>query len=191
MTMTTPNPVLTGTPARLEAPGGAYISDPTNATMVMGGSEWDGAPQIPGAKLVVHAMGDRTNSQLTFAEVTFPVGQRPWFHAHHAEDEGFFILEGQLTVTVLDENGERHTLVTNPGELVWGPMNYAHSYHVTSDVPCKTIIALTPGSTLPAYFAAVQNLELDPTDKAAVDAFVKDCIERWGLEFFPEIPLDV
>lgn len=103
MTMTTPNPTMTRTPARLEAPGGAYISDPKNATMVMGGSEWDGAPQIPGATLVLHAMGDRTKDQLTFAEVTFPAGQRPWFHAHHREDEGFFVVEGQLTVTVLDE----------------------------------------------------------------------------------------
>ncbi|TCJ68481.1 UNVERIFIED_ORG: hypothetical protein EDC92_1511, partial [Dietzia maris] len=45
------------TPTRMEGPGGAYISDPKNATIVMGGSEWDGAPQIPGATLVLHAMG--------------------------------------------------------------------------------------------------------------------------------------
>ncbi|MGM0724549.1 MAG: cupin domain-containing protein [Actinomycetota bacterium] len=179
------------TPTRMEGPGGAYISDPKNATIVMGGSEWDGAPQIPGATLVLHAMGDRTNNSLTFAEVTFPVGQRPWFHTHHSEDEGFFILEGQLTVTVLDGDGQRHTLVTNPGELVWGPQDYAHSYHVTSDVPCKTIIALTPGSTLPAYFAAVQNLELDPNDTAAVEAFCEETNRLYGLEFLPHIPLDV
>jgi hypothetical protein len=56
MTITTPNPTTTQTPARLEAAGGAYISEPKNATMVMGGSEWDGAPQIPGATLMLHAM---------------------------------------------------------------------------------------------------------------------------------------
>ena len=77
-----------GTPTRLEGPGGAFVSDPAAGEMTMGGSVWDGAPQIPGAKLVLHAMGDRTNGQLTFAEVTVPAGQRPWFHAHHREDEG-------------------------------------------------------------------------------------------------------
>lgn len=188
--MTTTNPTTMRTPARLEAPGGAYISDPENAKIVMGGSEWDGAPQIPGAELVIHALGDRTDNLLTFAEVTFPVGQRPWFHTHHREDEGFFVVEGQLKVTVLDQEGKRHTLLTNPGELVWGPRDYAHSYHVTSDVPCKTIIVLAPGSTLPAYFAAVQNLELDPTDEAAVQAFCEECNRLYGLEFFPNIPLD-
>lgn len=179
-----------GTPTSQEGPGGAYVSDPKNATLVMGGSEWDGAPQIPGATLVLHAMGDRTNGQLTFAEVTFPVGQRPWFHTHHREDEGFYVVEGQLTVTVIDEKGERNTLVTNPGELVWGPQNFAHSYHVTSDVPCRTIIVLTPGSTLPAYFAANQFLELDPTDAAAVEAFCEETNRLYGLEFLPHIPLD-
>lgn len=178
------------TPARLEAPGGAYVSDPENSTMVMGGSKWDGAPQIPGTKLVLHALGDRTDGQLTFAEVTFPVGQRPWFHTHHGEDEGFYIIEGQLTVTVLDAEGNRHTMVTNPGELVWGPKDFAHSYHVTSDVPCRTIIVLTPGSVLPAYFEHNQNLELDPTDAAAVEAFCEESIRLFGLEFLPHIPLD-
>lgn len=179
------------TPIREEAPGGAYVSDPKNAELIMGGSEWDGAPQIPGAKLVLHAMGDRTDGQLTFAEVTFPVGQRPWFHTHHREDEGFYVVEGQLTVTVLDNEGGRHTLVTNPGELVWGPRDYAHSYHVTSDVPARTIIVLTPSSTLPAYFRHFQTLELDPTDTVAVEAFCEEANRLYGLEFLPHIPLDV
>lgn len=178
------------TPARLEGPGGAYISDPTSATIVMAGSEFDGAPQIPGAKLVLHAMGDRTDNSLTFAEVTFPVGQRPWFHIHHREDEAFFVLEGQLTVTVIDGDGKRHKLVTNPGELVWGPQGFAHSYHVTSDVPCKTIIALTPGSAVPFYFANNVNLELDPNDKEAVKAFCEETMRLYGLELLPDIPLD-
>ena len=182
--------VAASTPAQVEAPGGAYVSDPTNATLVMGGSVFDGAPHCPGATIVVHALGDRTNGQLVFTEVTFPAGQRPWFHTHHDEDEGFYVVEGQLTLTVLSESGERHVLVANPGELVWGPKDFAHSYHITSDIPCRTIIVLTPGSTLTGYFAAAQNLQLDPTDNAAVEAFCEETHRLYGLEFFPHIPLD-
>jgi quercetin dioxygenase-like cupin family protein len=190
MTATEATTALDGTPTRLEGPGGAFISDPVAGEIIMGGSEWDGAPQIPGTKLVLHAMGDRTDGALTFAEVTFPVGQRPWFHAHHGEDEGFYVLEGQLTVTIIDEEGKRHKMVTNPGELVWGPKDFAHSYHITSDVPCRTIIVLTPGSTLPTYFRDNQFLELDPTDAEAVEAFRQKSLRLYDLEFFPNIPLD-
>src|SRR6478735_3433537 len=159
----------TRTPARVEAPGGAYISDPANATFVMGG---------------------RTDNQLTLAEVTFPVGQRPWFHIHHSEDEAFYVLEGQLTVTVIDGDGVRHKLVTNPGEMVWGPQGFAHSYHVTSDSPCRTIIALTPGTVIPFYFANNMNLQLDPNDKEAVAAYCEETLRLYNLELLPDVPLD-
>jgi quercetin dioxygenase-like cupin family protein len=182
---------LSVTPIQVEAPGGAYVSAPSHATIVMGGSVFDGAPHCPGATITVHALGDRTNGQLIFTEVTFPAGQRSWFHTHHSEDEGFFVLEGQLTLTVLSESGERHALVTNPGELVWGPQDYPHSFHITSDVPCKAIIVLTPGSALTGFFAASQNLQLDHTDEAAVAAFVEETNRLYGTEFFPNIPLDV
>ncbi|MDH6198495.1 quercetin dioxygenase-like cupin family protein [Mycobacterium frederiksbergense] len=178
------------TPAKVEAPGGAYVSDPARATIVMGGSEWDGAPQIPGTKLIYHALYDRTDGQVTIAEVTFPAGQRPWFHIHHGEDEAFYVVEGQLTVTVIDHEGVRHKMVANAGEMVWGPKDYAHSYHVTSEGPTRTIIVLTPGNTLPAYFQYYQNLELDPNDPVAVAAFVKEARERYNLEFLPHLSLD-
>lgn len=65
------------TPTKIQAPGGAYVSDPAKATLVMGGSDFDGSPQCPGATIVVHALGDRTNSQLIFTEVTFPPRPTP------------------------------------------------------------------------------------------------------------------
>ncbi|RIR60956.1 cupin domain-containing protein [Mycobacteroides abscessus] len=182
---------LAVTPAQVAAPGGAYLSDPSNATIVMGGSVFDGAPHCPGATITVHALGDRTTGQLIYTEVIFPAGQRSWFHTHHREDEGFHVLEGQLTLTVIDDTGQRHALVTNPGEFVWGPQEYPHSFHITSDVPCKAIIVLTPGSSLTSFFGASQSLQLDHTDKAAVAAFVEETNRLYGTEFFPEIPLDV
>ena len=179
-----------GTPASQETSFGAYVSDPAVGNLTMGGSDWDGTPQIAGAHLVYHALADRTNGQVMVAEVTFPSGQRPWFHTHHREDEGFYVIEGQLTVTVIDEQGERHVFVVNEGELVWAPRGYAHSYHVTSDTPARTIIVTTPGNTLPEYFPRHQNLELDPTDEQAVAAFAEESSRLYGLEFHPEIPLD-
>lgn len=80
--------------------------------------------------------------------------------------------------------------VVNAGELVWAPRGYAHSYHVTSDTPARTIIVTTPGNTLPEYFPLNQNLELDPNDQQAVAAFVEESNSLYGLEFHPEIPLD-
>ena len=43
------------------------------------------------------------DGQLTIVEVTEPPGAQAPLHVHHREDEGFWILEGDVTFEVGDE----------------------------------------------------------------------------------------
>jgi mannose-6-phosphate isomerase-like protein (cupin superfamily) len=165
----------------------AYVSDPDASNLTMGGSDFDGAPTIAGSLIKWHALADRTDGQLVVARTVFPSGTRPWFHIHHHEDEGFFPLSGQITVTLIDESSQRHTLVADPGQLVWAPRGYPHSFHVTSEEPADTIIVATPANPVD-YFAKFQSLQLDSPDD--VKAFCEESLRLYGFEFFPDIPLD-
>jgi|SRR5215207_8762704 len=175
------------TPVKQETPFGAFVSDPKGTDLTMGGSSFDGSPTIAGSEIQWHALGDRTDWQLILARTVFPPGTRPWFHTHHREDEGFFPLTGQITVTVLDENSERHKLVANAGELVWAPRGYPHTFHVTSEEDADTIIAATPGNPID-YFTRFQNLQLSTPEE--IEAFCEESMRLYGFEFFPDIPLD-
>jgi mannose-6-phosphate isomerase-like protein (cupin superfamily) len=185
--MATQAPSEVVTPVKAETPFGAYVSNPNAPRLAMRGSDFDGTPTIAGALITWHALGDRTGGQLNMARTVFPSGVRPWFHIHHNEDEGFFPLSGQITVTVIDEEDARHELVADAGELVWAPRGYRHSFHVTSVEAADTIIVATPGNPVD-YFTKFQDLELDSPE--AIDAFCEESMRLYGLEFFPEIPLD-
>ena len=55
-----------------------------------------------GGLATVKATGKETDGRYTLVEVLEPEGEQP-FHVHHREDEGFWVLEGELTFEVGDE----------------------------------------------------------------------------------------
>ena len=47
----------------------------------------------------VHADGDTTAGHLGLVEILdMPAGSMPPLHVHHANDEGFYVLDGDVTV---------------------------------------------------------------------------------------------
>ena len=59
-------------------------------------------------------------------------------HVHHHEDEGFWILEGELTVYVGDQ-----TLKAHPGSFLFGPKDVPHAFTVDSG-PARLLFLFTP-----------------------------------------------
>ncbi len=55
-------------------------------------------------------------------EMTAPPGSQPPPHVHHDEDEGFYVLEGE--VTLFTPEGET---TLGPGEFAVGPRSLIHS----------------------------------------------------------------
>jgi quercetin dioxygenase-like cupin family protein len=67
-----------------------------------------------------------------------PPGSMPPLHVHRAHDEGFYLLEGELTIHF---PGEDVTLA--PGEFALGPRGVPHTYRVGSE-PAKWLVLSVP-----------------------------------------------
>lgn len=91
-----------------------------------------------GALAEIKATAEDTDGQLCIVEVTEPPGAEAPLHVHHREDEGFWILEGEVTFTVGDV-----TIEAGPGDFAWGPRHVPHRYTVGPN-GCRMLFLCTP-----------------------------------------------
>ncbi|CAN5650482.1 cupin domain-containing protein [soil metagenome] len=120
-----------------------------------------------GALAVVKASGADTGGQMTIIEVTEPAGAEAPLHVHHREDEGFWILEGEVTFEV---GGT--TIEASAGDYAFGPRDIPHRYTV-GDAGCRMLFICTP--------AGFEELVIDMSEPA----------ERRTLPPAPEGPPDM
>jgi len=85
------------------------------------------------------ATGDDTNGKYAMWEAIVPPGGGPPPHVHSREEEGFYILEGEITFTV---NGEK--IVATAGMFANVPVGTPHSFKNESDRPAKILISVAP-----------------------------------------------
>ncbi|HYF24485.1 MAG TPA: cupin domain-containing protein [Baekduia sp.] len=88
---------------------------------------------------VVKATAADTGGRMTILEITEPPGARAPLHVHHAEDEGFWMLDGSATFEV---GGE--TIEARAGDYVFGPREVPHRYTAGPD-GCRMLFLFTPG----------------------------------------------
>ena len=62
-------------------------------------------------------------------------GDMPPLHVHAAEDEGFYVLEGRLTLHLPGRSVE-----LEPGGFALAPRGIPHTYRVTSDAPAVVLV---------------------------------------------------
>jgi quercetin dioxygenase-like cupin family protein len=79
-------------------------------------------------------------------------------HVHHSDDEGWHVLEGQLTFRYADR-----TETAGPGTTVFIPAGVAHTYTVAA--ASRYLIVLTP--RLSALIAALQ-ADRDPAHQEEI-----------------------
>jgi mannose-6-phosphate isomerase-like protein (cupin superfamily) len=87
----------------------------------------------------VKASAADTGGQYTLVEMTAPPGLEAPLHVHHTEDEGFYVLEGRVTVVVGDD-----TVELAAGEHAFGPRDIPHRFTVGPD-GARMVWVLTPG----------------------------------------------
>ena len=92
-----------------------------------------------GSLAVIKATAADTGGQMTIVEITEAPGAEAPLHVHHREDEGFWLLEGDVTFEVGDATIEAHA-----GDYVFGPREIPHGYTVGS-AGCRMLFILTPG----------------------------------------------
>lgn len=127
------------------------------------------------------ATGEDTNGKYALFEAIVPPGGGPPPHVHSREEEGFYILEGEITFTV---NGEQ--LVATAGMFANMPVGTLHSFKNESDHPAKMLISVTPAGLENMFFEV--GVLLAPGASSALPP-TKDEIEkllaaapRYGIE---------
>ena len=91
-----------------------------------------------GSLAVIKARGTDTAGQMTIVEITEPPGTEAPLHVHHREDEGFWVLEGDVTFEV---GGK--TIEAGAGDFAFGPRDIPHRYKV-GDAGCRMLFIFTP-----------------------------------------------
>jgi quercetin dioxygenase-like cupin family protein len=88
----------------------------------------------------IHVRSEDSNGRLGIVEIEVPGGwDGPPLH-HHAFDEAFYVLEGELTFQLGDELVQR-----GPGSLTFAPGDSIHTVANQSDEPARYLLVATPG----------------------------------------------
>ena len=90
-----------------------------------------------GGLATIKATSEQTDGRYSLVEILVPEGEGV-LHVHHFEDEGFYILEGEMTFYV----GEQ-TIKAQPGSFLFGPKDVPHAFTVDRG-PARLLFIFTP-----------------------------------------------
>lgn len=93
------------------------------------------------------ATGPETNGKYALWEALVPPDGGPPPHVHSREEEGFYVLDGEITFTV---NGER--IVATAGTFANMPVGTPHSFKNESDRPARMLISVAPAGLEEMFF---------------------------------------
>jgi quercetin dioxygenase-like cupin family protein len=93
------------------------------------------------------ATGEDTSGKYALFEALVGPGGGPPPHVHSREEEGFYVLEGEITFTI---NGER--VVATAGRFANMPVGTPHSFKNESNKPAKMLILVAPAGLEKMFF---------------------------------------
>jgi mannose-6-phosphate isomerase-like protein (cupin superfamily) len=93
-----------------------------------------------GGLATIKATREQTGGRYTLVEILVPEfpAEEGLLHVHHFEDEGFYVLEGEMTFYVGDQ-----TIKAQPGSFLFGPKDVPHAFTVESG-PARLLFILSP-----------------------------------------------
>lgn len=130
---------------------------------------------------IVKAAAADTRGAYALQERTIPAGQS-WvqLHVHHATEEAFYVLEGELAFRL----GDRTVSSAGAGSFVLVPRGVVHSYANPGQQPARALLLFSPPG-LERFFEDLAALRrASPTghvDAAAIAALAA----RYDTEYLP------
>lgn len=126
-----------------------------------------------GSRVRILADGDATGGNLGVVDMLeIPAGHMPPLHIHHAEDECFYVLKGELTLFM---PGVERTL--RRGDFLLAPRGIAHTYRVGEE-PCHVLVVSQPAG-FERFVAAVSRMG-DPSPEQLTAVAAEHEIEILG-----------
>lgn len=114
----------------MEAKSKVHVVGPTEGTLV----------DTAGDRYRFLAMREVTGGKYGLLEATVPPGGGPPPHVHSREDEGFYVVDGEVTVYANDQK-----IVAGPGSFVHLPAYSRHWFRNESDRTVKMLVFIAPG----------------------------------------------
>jgi quercetin dioxygenase-like cupin family protein len=144
-----------------------------------------------GGLATIKATKEQTGGRYTLVEILvpeFPM-EESLLHVHHFEDEGFYVLEGEMTFYVGDQ-----TIKARPGSFLFGPKDVPHAFSVDSG-PARLLFLLSPAGMEgliremgePARSLSVPPPPEGPPDEAEMGRLMA-IAERYGGEMLGPPP---
>ena len=129
----------------------------------------------------IKASAAETNGMYTLLEITAPAGLQTPLHVHYREDEGFYVLEGSVSIEV-----GAHTVELGAGEHAFGPRDVPHRFTVGPG-GARMLWVLTPSGfedfvdevSVPAETPTVPPAHVLPPENAA------EIVLEHGMELLP------
>ena len=100
----------------------------------------DSAVRFLGIPTVIRSTGETTNGAFGLIEHwMMPPGFASPYHAHHLEDEAFYVLEGEVAFVC-----DGKWLTAGPGTYVFGPREIPHGFKVVGSAPARMLLLCAP-----------------------------------------------
>jgi len=127
------------------------------------------------------ATGEDTDGKYAQWEAIVPPGGGPPPHVHSREEEGFYILEGEITFQIGDER-----VVATAGMFSNMPVGTPHSFKNESNRPAKMLISVAPAGLEQMFFEVGVTLEegattAPPPTKEEIEKLLA-VAPRYGIE---------
>jgi len=165
-----------------KAPGAANIKPLESIAISHGRQSLDRSVWYNGSLMTFLATGEDTHGQFALIEAVTRRGNVPPPHIHHREDEIFYVLEGDVVVSV----GDR-TIKGRSGTMFFLPRDVPHSFTIESE-QSRMLILLTPAG-LEGWFkefsVPAPAMTLPPADEPAYEEVHRmlEAAPRYGIEF--------
>jgi mannose-6-phosphate isomerase-like protein (cupin superfamily) len=127
------------------------------------------------------AVGNDTDGRYALWEALVPPGGGPPPHVHSREEEGFYVLEGEVTFLV----GDRR-IVAGAGTFANMPLGTLHSFRNESDRPARMLISVAPSGLEEMFFEVGQPVSegaesVPPPTKQEIEKLLS-IAPRYGIE---------
>jgi quercetin dioxygenase-like cupin family protein len=128
------------------------------------------------------ATGDETNGKYAVFEAFVPPGAGPPLHVHSHEDEGFYILEGEITFTI----GEKR-VIAKTGLFANMVVGVPHSFKNETDKPVRMLVFVAPAGLEKMFFEVGVTMPpgattAAPPTKQEMERLLA-AAPRYGIEF--------
>lgn len=153
-----------------------------SASFVGAGQDRTGHPRhlFGGLRLDTKVSSEETTGDLYIIQHTDEAKGGPPRHVHHAQDEWFYVLEGEYRIVVGDEEFE-----LGPGDSILAPRSIPHVWAHVSEGEGRLIIAFQPAGDMESFLGALAAMGSAPAPEVMAPLFASHGMTMLG----PPLPL--